>query len=271
MYRHVTEEEHRARAETAARLAADGWSYRRIASELGCDATQIGPYLDAAGASRAARNGDVPAGKLTLNALRLRTGQHMATLKSVLPFEPLELAAGRVVFIVDETEFERHRCPADACERVATVAATGTCKRHSKVTVTCERCGRTVRRSPAFASQSSEEFSFCGSSCWAKWRAVHRIGTLRVLMPDVRERLGSIHAKEIAAGRDKKIGAPFRTIDATKAERILKLEAERKPNGQRRHSERAIARIVGVSKTSVHNAIVNRQGVIDHFSLHDLV
>jgi hypothetical protein len=69
---------------------------------------------------------------------------------------------------------------------------------------------------------------------------------------------------KLLAPDGKKVGAPFTTIDAAKAERILKLNDAGK-------SERAVARIVGASKTAVHNVVANRQGVIDHFSLHDLV
>jgi hypothetical protein len=78
------------------------------------------------------------------------------------------------------------------------------------------------------------------------------------------------HAREIAAARDKKVGAPFTKVDADIARRILVLR-------DRGASERQIVYAIGslfdvdLSKTAVHNVIANRQGVIDHFLLHDLV
>src|SRR6266480_4679021 len=132
-YRFVSEAEHKERAERSKKLAARGWSYRKIAAELGFDAKQVGSYLDAAGAERNARNGDVPAGKVSLNAIREQGGQHLDTIKKVLAdhdvaIETVVLFDGRTVLLVDATALPSLRCSHAGCSRLATVESTGTCK-----------------------------------------------------------------------------------------------------------------------------------------------
>jgi hypothetical protein len=77
-------------------------------------------------------------------------------------------------------------------------------------------------------------------------------------------------AKVIAESEGKKVGPAFSAVDAEKARRILKLADEKRPDGKPRHSQRAIARLVGVSRGCVENVLRNREGVISHFRLDEV-
>jgi hypothetical protein len=90
---------------------------------------------------------------------------------------------------------------------------------------------------------------------WARFKDTRQAGRL---------------AKEIATARGKKVGAPFSAVDDEVARRILKLDAETSTDGRKRHSQRAIARIVGVSRGAVENVLRNREGVVSHFMLDEV-
>jgi len=80
----------------------------------------------------------------------------------------------------------------------------------ARVPITCLQCGRQhIVKSPYYIGRQR----FCGSTCWARWRKVHAIKTLRVLRGDVRKRLAGTtnllrsgdrarHAKGEAAARE---------------------------------------------------------------------
>lgn len=71
--------------------------------------------------------------------------------------------------------------------------------------------------------------------------------------------------RELAARKGKKVGPKFTEVDVVKAEKILGLSDEKNADGKPRHSQRAIARMVGVSRSSVRNVLANRGGVMAHF------
>jgi hypothetical protein len=77
-------------------------------------------------------------------------------------------------------------------------------------------------------------------------------------------------APAVATEKGKKVGRKFEKVDAEKAARILRLADERRLDGKPRHSQRTIARMVGVSRGSVQNVIKNRARVVVHFALDDV-
>lgn len=71
--------------------------------------------------------------------------------------------------------------------------------------------------------------------------------------------------RELAAAKGNKVGPRFTEVDVVKAEKILRLSDEKNADGKPRHSQRTIARMVGVSRSSVRNVLANREGVMAHF------
>jgi len=112
------------------------------------------------------------------------------TLKALLPFERVELSGNRMVLHIEKRALEGLQCPHEGCRRLVTVAAAGTCKRHSKILITCAQCGGKRRRSP-----SQRHYRFCRPKCWWDWRLKHAFDTVK-LCGRARQTLAAVFGSE---------------------------------------------------------------------------
>ena len=256
-YRFVSEAEHKERSVRAAELAGQGWSYRKIAAELGCDATQIGPYLDAAGGQRNPRNGDVPPGKVSLNGIREQTGQHLNTIKKVLAahgvaIETVSLFDGRSVLLVDETALPTLLCSQEGCSRLATVESTGTCKRHSKIQVSCAHCGKRLSRRPADANRRLN--FFCSWSHRSKylWENALALPLVETMSGKTR-RVWKLRWTK-SPGRTRNEGRKY-AVEGELVSYATLLERIAARYGEKHETERDLERCFAVSRRIVRHAL----------------